>query len=78
MFIWDPKWNINGMKFRFAMKNILFTLLFIAGEIKYNFVSGVFGVNQPIKKSKQTRARYIDKHVRGNNAGIYYGTFMLN
>ena len=31
------------------MKKILFTLLFIAGGMKYNFVSAVVGVNRPIK-----------------------------
>ena len=37
------------MKFRLVMKKILFTLLFIAGGMKYNFVSAVVRVNRPIK-----------------------------
>ena len=41
------------MKFCFAMKKILFALLFIAGEMKYNFVSPVVGVNQPIKNENK-------------------------
>ena len=41
------------MKFCFAMKKILFTLLFIAGEMKYNFVSPVVGVNQPIRNENK-------------------------
>ena len=57
---------------------ILFALLFIAGKMKYNFVSGVIGVNRPINKCKQTRARYREKHVGDNNAGIYWRSFMLN
>lgn len=54
------------------MKKILFTLLFNAGEMNYNFLAGVFGVTQPrLKKTKQTkRERYRDNHVRGSNAGI--------
>ena len=66
------------MKFRFAMKEILFTLLFIAGEMKCNIVLGVVGVQRPIKKCKQTRARYRDKDVGGKNASIYLRNFMLN
>ena len=31
------------IKFRFVMKKALFTLLFIANEMKCNFVSGVTG-----------------------------------
>ena len=42
------------MKFRFAMKKIMFTLLLIANEMKYNFVSVVVEVNRPIKIYKQT------------------------
>ena len=37
------------MKFRLVMKKILFTLLFIAGGMKYSFVSAVVRVNRPIK-----------------------------
>ena len=44
------------MKFPFAMKKFLFELLFVAGEMKYNFVSGAVGVSLPIKKCKQIRA----------------------
>ena len=72
----EMKYKRNEISFRHEKYFVYIT--FIAGEIKYNLVSGVFGMNQPIKKCKQTRVRYIDKHVRGNNAGIYYGTFMLN
>ena len=42
------------MKFRFAMKKIMFTLLLIANEMKYNFVSVVVEVNRTIKIYKQT------------------------
>ena len=59
------------MKFRLAMIKILFTLLFVAGEMKCNFVSEVVGVNRPIRKCKQTKVRYRDKHVGGNSTGIY-------
>ena len=40
-------------EFRFVMKKIKFKLLFIAGEMKCKFVSGVVGVKQPIKKVKK-------------------------
>ena len=53
------------------MKKILFALLSIMGETKWNLVSGVVRVKRPIKKSEQTRTRYRDNHVEGNNAGIY-------
>ena len=48
--MWGPKWNIPKINFSFFMKNILFTLPFIAGKIKYNFASEMVGVNPPIKK----------------------------
>ena len=53
VFTWDPKWNIPGMKFHFAMKKNLFTLLDIAGEMKRNFISGLVVLKRPIKKYKQ-------------------------
>ena len=52
-------------------RKFLFTLLFIAGEMKYNSVLGVFEVKRPIKKCKQARTRSGDKHGGGKNAGIY-------
>ena len=55
------------MKLCLFMMKILFTLLFTAGQMRYNFVSCVVWV----KKCKQTKARYKDKHVGFNNAGIY-------
>ena len=58
------------MKFRFVMKKFLFTLLFIVGEMKFNFVSGVVDVKQAIKNYKHTGSRYRDKHVGASNAGI--------
>ena len=58
------------MRFRFGIKKILSALIFNVGRMKYNFVSGVVGVNRPIKKYKQTRVRYRNKHVGGNNTGI--------
>ena len=39
----------SEIKFRFAMKKFLFTLLFIAGRIKCNFFSGVVGQKRLIK-----------------------------
>ena len=41
-------------------------------SVYINFHCGrVVGVKRPIKKCKQTRARYRAKHVGGNDAGIY-------
>ena len=34
-------------------------------------------MNRPIKKCKQTRARYREKHVGDNNAGIYWRSFQI-
>ena len=42
-----------GMKFHFAMKKNLFTLLDIADEMKRNFISGLVVLKRPIKKYKQ-------------------------
>ena len=52
-------------------QKFLLTLLFIAGEMKYTSVLGVFGVKQPIKKCKEARGRSGDQHGGGKNAGIY-------
>ena len=41
------------MKFHFAMKKLIFTLFFIADEMKCNIVSREVGVKRPIKKCKQ-------------------------
>ena len=54
VFTWDPKWNIPEIKFCSAMKKNLFTLLTTAGEMKWNFFSGLVVVKRPIKKYKQT------------------------
>ena len=59
------------MRFRFVMKKFLFTLLSIAGEMKCTFVPEMVGVKRSIKKCKQTRAKYRDKHVEGNSEDIY-------
>ena len=39
--------------------------------MKYNFVLQVVGIKKPMKKCKQSKARYRDKHIGGNSAGIY-------
>ena len=57
VFTWDPKWNLTGTKFCAAMKTISFTLLFIMGQIKLNFVSGWSEKNGPLKNvNKPTNA----------------------
>ena len=37
------------MKIHSTMKKLMFTLLFIAGEMKWMFILGEVGVKQPIK-----------------------------
>ena len=39
-----PEIKYNQKKIGFALKKFLFTLLFIAGEMKCNFIPGVVGV----------------------------------
>ena len=63
------------MKFR---EKCLLTLLFIVGEMKYNFVLGVVGIKRPIKNYKQARAGYSGEHIGGNNADFYRRRFALN
>ena len=45
----------------FLHKKILFTLFFMAGEMKYIVFSAMIEVKQHFKKCKQTSARYRDK-----------------
>ena len=81
MFTRDSRCNTPEIKFRFAMKKIMITLLFIPAEMKYNFVSGVVGVNRPIKICTQTIGTSMLvcwNMVGGRNAGIYWRSFTLN
>ena len=66
-----PKMKYPRNEISICHEKIQFKLLFIATGMKRNFVMGVVDVKQSIKKFKQSRARYKDKHVGGNNAGIY-------
>ena len=59
----------HKMKFDSDLKKNLFTLVFIAGEMKWISVLGVVVVQCLIKKSK-TRARYRSEHVGGNYLNI--------
>ena len=54
------------MKFCFTIKTILFTLLFITGEMKQNSFRWWSEWNSPSKK-----VRYRGKHVGGNNAQVF-------
>ena len=60
--------NRNEILFCYGKNSICIT--FHAGEMKYNFDSWVVWVNRPIKKCKQTRARYRNNHFGGNIAEI--------
>ena len=42
------------------MKQILFTYLFIAAEMKFNFVSGIFEVKRSLENVKQ-QCKYLLK-----------------
>ena len=65
----EMKYTRNDISLCHEKNSVYIT--FYYEQNKYNFALGVAGVNQLIKKCKQTRARYRDKHVRGNNVGIY-------
>ena len=73
-----PEMKYKRNEISFLHEKYFVYITFYCREMICNFVSGVLGVNQPIKKCNSTRARYIGKHVQGINAGIYYGAFMLN
>ena len=45
-----PKVKYTRNEISFPHKKNMFALLFIAGEMKYNFVLQVVGMKQPIKK----------------------------
>ena len=66
-----PKMKYPRNEISICHEKIQFKLLFVATGMKRNFVMGVVDVKQSIKKFKQSRARYKDNHVGGNNAGIY-------
>ena len=63
MLFWDPRWNIPETKFRFT--KILFKLLVITGETKWNFISGLVVVKRPIKKQTNHTREILE-----------YGTFL--
>ena len=67
-----PKMNFH------STEKFLFTLVFIPGEMKWNFVSRVAILGRPNKKFNQTRAGYKGRHVRGNYSGINWRSFTLN
>ena len=52
VFTWDPKWNLPEVKFQPTIKGILFTLLFIAGEMKWISFRGWSEINGPLSKSQ--------------------------
>ena len=74
----EIKYTSNQILFRHEKNSVYCTLLFNADKIKCNFISRLVAVKQPIKKCKQIRARYKDKHVGGNNSGIHCRIFTLN
>ena len=52
VFIWDPKWNLPETKFQSTVKEILFTLLFIVGEMKRISFRARPEINSPLSKSQ--------------------------
>ena len=58
------------MKFRSALKKNLFTLLFIAGEMIWKFVSGVIAMKRLVYICKQTWARFKNMHVESNSPEV--------
>ena len=49
-----PEMQYTQNEISFCYEKNMITLLFITDEMKYNFVSGVVGVNRTIKICKQT------------------------
>ena len=64
------------MKFHFAMKKIMFTLLFTSSEMKENFVSELVGVKWPIKNVRKPE-RDIGKYIGGINSGNLVKNFYV-
>ena len=52
VFTWDPKWNLPETKFQPTIKQILFTLLFIAGGNKWISFRGWPKINGPLSKNQ--------------------------
>ena len=52
VFTSDPKWNLPKTKFQFTIKEILFTLVFIAGEIKRISFWRWPEINGPLSKNQ--------------------------
>ena len=50
MFTWDKKWNLPETKSQPTMKEILFTLLFTAGEMKWMSFWRMSEINDPLSK----------------------------
>ena len=50
MFTWDLKWTLPETKFQFIIKEIQFTLLFIADEMKRISFRGWPEINGPLSK----------------------------
>ena len=64
MFTWNPRRNLPEMKFQSTIKEIVFTLLFILGELKGNFVSEVVWEKQSIPYKSQTFLFWWNKCMR--------------
>ena len=52
VFILDPKWNLPETKFQSTIKEILLTLLYIAGEMKWMSIREWSEINDPWSKSQ--------------------------
>ena len=61
------KWTAASSSKKNKNKINLFTLLSVAGGKRWNLVSGMVAVKQPVKICKQNRAIYRDENVGGNN-----------
>ena len=64
MFTWNPRRNLPEMKFQPTIKEIVFTLLFIPGELKGNFVSEVVWGKQSIPYKSQSFLFWWNKCMR--------------
>ena len=57
-----PEMQYTQNEISFCYEKNVITLLFITGEMKYNFVSRVVGVNRTIKICKQTIEAIMLEH----------------
>ena len=59
LFTWDPEWNLPETKFQPTIKQILFTLLFIAGKMKWISFRGWSEINGSLSKVQSILFKHV-------------------